>query len=978
VSPIDLNRELGDIEEPQVPVMRVATPIYAADGKPFGALIVNIDMRTVFARVRAANGTGGHIYVVNERGDYLLNPDRAKEFGFEYDTPYRLQDDYAGLGALLKTDGAWDDVFADAQGRTLVASAVRVKFGSQTGAAIVKIVPYTAIMAPVWSIGYSALLGGLAVAVCAVVIAFWIGRSLTRPLRQMTVAVEAFSRNEPMTVPAQAGGEIGLLARTFQRMVVDMGEKTAQLRRETAERLRIFETSLDLIIVVDRQGNLIRVSPSAMMILGYEPAEITGHNASEYLYAEDLDKTRAEMKRLRRGQKMRNFEVRYVHKDGRIVTLAWAGVWSDPEQQYFFIGRDVTEQRFAEELFRLAVEASPSGMLMVDRGGRIVMVNSEFEQLFGYKREELMGRPVENLLPASFRTEHRALRLDYMKRPESRGMGQGRDLFGLRKDGSEFPIEIGLNPIKIRDGVLVLGVVVDISERKRTDRLKDEFVSTVSHELRTPLTSITASLALLSAGGAGALPPPAARLVSIAHNNGQRLVRLINDILDIEKIESGKMQFNFKRVNAGAVTEQAIEASRAYAAECGVNLRFDGGAGNDDIRADADRFAQVVSNLLSNAIKFSPSGEEVVVGVAERGNSVRVTVRDHGLGIPEEFKPRIFDKFAQADATDTRKKGGTGLGLSIVKQIVNRLGGDVGFESAVGQGTLFYVDLPRWRPGVDDIGEAAGHGHLIMLCEDDPDTAAILSAKISAAGFSVNVAATVGEALQQADTVTYAAVLVDLKLPDGDGIGLIQGLRSRPRYHDVPIVVVSGDPARGRKDSRSSALDILDWLDKPINIDRLLQTLDRSIAQNRNGYPRILHVDPDATVRKTVAEAMRRAAQVVSVATLEEARAAAEKKPFDLAVLDVALIAGAGPEILTGLHNADGHSIPVILLSAQGANPAYAERVSAALAGSTNSTDNVIEVLSRRLGIPVSTRRAAPGGGEAQKRNGNRNREEVA
>ena len=953
VSSIGLNREHGELEWPPSPVLRVAAPIFDADGTLFGALIINLDMRPIFSSIKASQSADESTFLVNERGDYLLHPDASREFGFEFGRSYRIQDDFPVFASLLTSNGVWKESFDGPGGRDLVAAGVRVKFSPKTGVAVAQVVPYSTIMAPVRSIGFSALLGGLAVAIGAVVLAIVLARSLTKPLRQMIEAVKAFGRDEPMAVPLSAGGEIGLLARTFERMAVDIGEKSSQLNRETEERRRIFESSLDLIMVVDRTGILIRVSPSALAILGYQPDEMVGRNAQEFIDPADLERTRMRMRQVRRGRKMQNYEVSYIHKDGRVVTLAWAGVWSDPERKYFFIGRDVTEQRFAEELFRLAVEASPSGMLMVDRSGRIMMVNSELEQLFGYRREELMGQPIEMLVPAALRDQHKKLRSEYLIKPDSRGMGKGRELNGLRKDGSEFPLEIGLNPIKIRDGMMVLGVVVDISERLRIERLKDEFVSTVSHELRTPLTSITASLALLSAGGAGTLSPNVARLVSIAHSNGQRLVRLINDILDIEKMESGKMTFALKRVNVLAIVEQVMESSKAYADENGVRLRIDPQSETGDVRADADRLAQVVTNLVSNAIKFSPRGEDVVVSVGGADGLVRISVRDRGTGIPDEFKPRIFEKFAQADAGDARKKGGTGLGLSIVKQIVLRHGGEVGFDDAPGGGTVFNVDIPRWQPGVDDAGLDDRRGNLIMLCEDDPDVAAFLSERIAKAGLIVDVAPTVNEALQQADTVNYAAVLVDLRLPDGDGIGLIQSLRNRPRYHTTPIVVISGDPASGRQDSRAGALDILDWLDKPINIERLVRTLDRSIHLNSNGFPRILHVDGDASVRTSVADAMRRSARVVSVATLDEARAAAARQPFDLAVLDVALIAGAGPEILTELHNADGDSISIILFSAQGANSAYADRVSSALAGSSNSVDRLIEVLQRRVGVPA-------------------------
>jgi signal transduction histidine kinase len=241
------------------------------------------------------------------------------------------------------------------------------------------------------------------------------------------------------------------------------------------------------------------------------------------------------------------------------------------------------------------------------------------------------------------------------------------------------------------------------TERKRLDRLKDEFVSTVSHELRTPLTSIAGSLGLLAGKVAGILSEPATRLVEIAHGNSQRLVRLVDDILDIEKLESGRVVFDFRRVEVRSLVEQTVKSIRGFAEAHGVKIRIEEGSAVGEVRADTDRLAQVVTNLLSNAIKFSPADGEVLVAVANEGkiDLVRILVRDHGPGIPADFKSRIFERFAQADATNARRQGGTGLGLSIVKQIVDRLDGEVGFSDAPGGGTIFHVELPIWGRMVD-------------------------------------------------------------------------------------------------------------------------------------------------------------------------------------------------------------------------------------------------------------------------------------
>ena len=360
----------------------------------------------------------------------------------------------------------------------------------------------------------------------------------------------------------------------------------------------------------------------------------------------------------------------------------------------------------APEVCRLACEVCPSGMFIVDAAGLIRQVNHETERLFGYGRDELLGRPIELLLPESLREKHVRHRADYTMRPAARHFGTGRDFNGRRKDGSTFPIEVGLNPMQAGGERMVIGAVVDISERKRLARMQDEFVATVSHELRTPLTSIAASLGLLRA--ADSLPQPAAHLIEIAEANCRRLVRTVNDLLDLKKLDAGQMPFQFQRCEAHALLEKAIEANQGLAAGCGVRIQLDAALPAAVLYVDPDRLIQVITNLLSNALKFSPAGAEVVVGIEQRGDNVRITVRDHGAGIPPEFRPRLFETFAQADSGG--KKGGSGLGLCIARRIVAGLHGQIGFDDADGGGTVFHVDLPnaghlvRWQGGTSAAG----------------------------------------------------------------------------------------------------------------------------------------------------------------------------------------------------------------------------------------------------------------------------------
>jgi CheY-like chemotaxis protein len=240
--------------------------------------------------------------------------------------------------------------------------------------------------------------------------------------------------------------------------------------------------------------------------------------------------------------------------------------------------------------------------------------------------------------------------------------------------------------------------------------------------------------------------------------------------------------------------------------------------------------------LLSNAIKFSPEANEVVVAVQSRSDTVRISVRDHGPGISPAFRPHVFERFAQADATNTRRSGGTGLGLSIVKQIVDRLNGKVGFEAAPGGGTIFNVDLACWKNEANiavDLDLQPGVFR-ILLCEDDPAAAGVLRDQLKHVGFITDIAHTSADAITFAMATHYRAVLVDLQLPDGDGIGLILRLRELPQYADTPIIVVSADPARGRGDMRSSKLNVLGCLNKPLDMDELMRMLDNRRSNDVN------------------------------------------------------------------------------------------------------------------------------------------------
>ncbi|MFZ6647038.1 sensor histidine kinase [Undibacterium sp. TJN25] len=345
---------------------------------------------------------------------------------------------------------------------------------------------------------------------------------------------------------------------------------------------------------------------------------------------------------------------------------------------------------------KLILENSTDAFVMVGENGQIRDWNAQAERSLGWTRDEVLGkRLLETIIPPD-QLDAVVVHITHLEDDNARGMVVHRrvEIDARRKDGTLIPMEISIASLYDTDGYAGHVFLRDISERRKVDALKDEFISTVSHELRTPLTSIHGSLGLILGGVAGQVPVQAGQLLAVAHRNSERLIRLINDILDIEKIESGNMSFVFKTSSLPVLIQQALELSTFYGQQYGVELRLIAPVPDVCVNVDQDRLIQVMINLLSNAAKFSNTGSSVEISAQAKEGRVRVTVTDHGCGIPPESHDKIFQKFSQVDGSDRRKKGGTGLGLSICKSILEQMQGTIGFESVVEQGSSFYFELP--------------------------------------------------------------------------------------------------------------------------------------------------------------------------------------------------------------------------------------------------------------------------------------------
>jgi signal transduction histidine kinase/CheY-like chemotaxis protein len=364
---------------------------------------------------------------------------------------------------------------------------------------------------------------------------------------------------------------------------------------------------------------------------------------------------------------------------------------------------------------------------------------------------------------------------------------------GRRRNGEVFPFELAMYEFETAAGRRFGGHIRDLSERREVERLKKEFVAVVSHELRTPLTSIRGSLSLLAGGMLGELPDEAREVVAIAERNTVRLMHLINDILDLERLEAGRMPMTIAPHSFDAVCERALESVRAMADQQQVGV--DAPASGVQVMADADRLVQVLVNLLSNAVKFSPRGGRVTVSAHEHGGWVEARVQDRGRGIPESHRDAIFHRFQQVESSDVREKGGTGLGLPICKAIVEQLGGTMGVESELGRGSTFWFRLRSGRPDAHDdellavLAEMPSDTGDVLLLDPDEAMLGVLGRQLLSAGIPVRTARTVRQGVEQARARPPALLVLDVGFPDGDGFDVVSALAGDESLRQVPLLV---------------------------------------------------------------------------------------------------------------------------------------------------------------------------------------------
>jgi PAS domain S-box-containing protein len=742
-----------------------------------------------------------------------------------------------------------------------------------------------------------------------------------------------------------------------------------KLAEESLRKLSLaVEQSPESIIITNLDAQIEYVNEAFVNVTGYSREDVIGHNPRILRSGKTPRETYAAMwKNLNEGRPWRG-ELYNRRKDGMEYTefmIVTPIHQADGRiTHYVAIKEDITEKKRVTEALRASelhlrqiTDTVPALMADLDLEQRFRFHNKAYEEVFGLSFEQINGHTLAEVLgPQTYgvvQAKVEEVLRGYPVRYErviTTPQGDHRDyaMNFLPRYGE------GADEGKVI-GFFSLGT--DITELKRIDRMKSEFVSTVSHELRTPLTSIRGSLGLISGGVAGELPVAVKNLVGIAKNNCERLIRLINDILDIEKIESGKMLLDLQVVGIKQLVQQALAANEGFAGQHRVTMRLQAPDEPLQVRIDSDRLTQVLTNLLSNAVKFSPPESAVEVKVSRVGQQVRVEVADHGPGIPEEFRDRIFQKFSQADTSDARQKGGTGLGLNISKALIEKMGGHIGFSSEAGAGTTFFFEVPEWQnpaplPLPPPSGaRGASSRPRILICEDDLDVARLISMMLGKAGFEADMSHSAAQALACLKRNSYDAVTVDLKLPDQHGAAFISALRGDESTRNLPVVVISATAEQGQLQFNRKPLTVSDWLEKPIDENLLILSVRRAVAGLHSGKPRILHVEDDPDIQEITAAMAQDFATFEFAATLDQARARLREHRFDLVLLDLTLGNDSGWGLFEEVDALDPRP-PVIVFSSSDVDPADGQKAEAVLVKTHTSYAELVNTIQHVLQIP--------------------------
>jgi PAS domain S-box-containing protein len=653
---------------------------------------------------------------------------------------------------------------------------------------------------------------------------------------------------------------------------MELTEKVLALDASEIARRRlaaIVESSEDAVISKNLDGIIETWNKAAERVFGYKEREVIGKSITIVIPSDRIDEESTILKRIRRGERIEHFETVRRRKDGTLFSVSLT-ISPIKNEQGQVIGaskivRDITENKKAEELLKRALafdEAVMSsmgeGLYTVDSEGRVTFMNPAAQRLLGWTLEELVGKKMHDVthhtrrdgtpFPAAECAGLQVLR-------EGKTLSEFEDVF-IRKDGAFFDVVYSSSPLHGESGAIGgLAVVFrDTSERKQAEqertilltreqqaraeaeeanRLKDEFLATLSHELRNPLNVVIGYAEILRRSDESQSHEFVVRAADTIRRNALAQAQLVSDLLDLSRLQMGKLALNKQPVSISTIITDAIETVRTEAASKRIALNIDLDPEILVIEGDPVRLGQVAWNLLNNAVKFTPVDGEVKIALTKDGDDARLIVEDNGQGISPEFLPYVFEIFRQADASSARRQGGMGIGLALVKQLAELHGGRVSAESkGVGAGARFSVWIPLYKPGVSALASertgatGALSKKFILVVDDSQETTEMLGKLLQLEGAFVESARSGAEALEIARRKNFDLVVSDISMPEMDGYQLLQKLRELPSMASVPAVALTGY-GRSADIERAREEGFAEHLTKPLDLDQLLQVVRR-------------------------------------------------------------------------------------------------------------------------------------------------------
>jgi len=958
VSPLDLGRLNGVIEEVHRPTIRVGTPIISSNGRPFGVLMINIDMRRAFDRVRSSVWPGDAIYLVNRSGDYLIHPDRSREFGSLLGKPNDWKADFPHLAALAGTRQGSAEIITDGAGRSNgIAFAPAVLAGSEW-IAVIETTPDAVIMAPAASIRSTSLLVGAIAMFSAAVLALLIARSLTRPIVQLTEAVQELGGKGKAAIPVDARGETGVLAQAFAQAIGEVTAKTAALQQEVqehrrtvaardhhaererlfnaavesssdaiitmsldgtitgwnpaAERMfgygpaeavgqnitllvpddrlpeirdtlrrigwgerfehnetmrrrkdgnpievsigispiksssgaiigiskvvrditetnktrqvlrqqseelrRVFETSQDLILVMDSRGFLVQISPSCETILGYRPEEMIGRSGVDFIHPDHLEKARSEMRAARRGLRPKMSDTRGIHKDGREVWLSWLGTWSGPVKRFFFVGRDMTESRHvqetlreSEQLARGIIETALDAFVQIDAQGTILDWNTQAENFLGWRRDEALGQNAFDLMgrpggPLKAALQSFLLTRDHVVRQPR------RELQVRRRDGTEIMSELSIAALKTRDGFVFNAFIRDLTERvaaeeriRQAEKMEaiGQLTGGIAHDFNNILTVITGTIEILADAVKGE-PQLAAitRMIDEAASRGADLTQHLLAFARRQPLEPKITDVNTLIIDTTKLLQRTL----------GEQVEIESAFEDETCPAivDPNQLATAILNLALNARDAMPDGGKLIIETGfvmldeeytktqsdvRPGRYAMIAVSDTGTGIPLAIRDKVFNPFF----TSKGPGKGTGLGLSMVYGFIKQSAGHIAIYSEEGHGTTIKMYLPPAMGALPAALPATapaieGGDETILVVEDDTLVRNYVLTQLHSLGYVTLDAANATDALMLArNGHPFNLLFTDVIMPGMNGRQLAdEMMKVKP---DLKVLFTSG------------------------------------------------------------------------------------------------------------------------------------------------------------------------------------------